>query len=236
MNAEIPRFLPDRLRPPTTGRKRKRGFALLTIVPVMLLALPRWQVGEVLVQGCPKLPEAAVHSLHELVGQPAVGLDLESVRDRIEAWPGVGEVEVELELPGTVHVRAEAAISCGSLRVGRSWHGVAADGTMTGAIDIALPPVLNGFVSEGGRSDGLAVARRLEEASDGQVMEIRRVTPVDYRLRLQPPGNGPEMVVHVQPRATDAEIAWCAAVAGGSVEQRWADLRWDDRIVIGGGS
>jgi hypothetical protein len=236
MNPEVPRFLPDRLRPPATGRKRKRGFALLTIVPVMLLALPRWQVGEVKVQSCPKLPEAAVRSLHELVGQPAVGLDLQSVRDRIEAWPGVGEVEVELELPATVHVRAEAAISCGSVRVGRSWHGVAADGTMTGAIDIALPPVLDGFVGEGDRSDGLAVVGRLEEAIDGQVMEIRRVTPVDYRLRLRPPGDGPEMVVHVQPRATDAEIAWCAAVAGGSVEQRWADLRWDDRIVIGGGS
>jgi len=44
MNADLPRFLPERLRPPTTGRKRRRGFALLTVVPVMLLALPRWQV------------------------------------------------------------------------------------------------------------------------------------------------------------------------------------------------
>lgn len=236
MNAEVPRFLPERLRPPTTGRKRKRGFALLSILPVMLLVLPRWQVGEVLVESCPKLPEAAVQSLHELVGQPTVGLDLQSVRDRIEAWPGVGEVKVELELPGTVHVRAEAAASCGSLRVGRSWHGVAADGTMTGAIDIALPPVLDGFVSEGDRGDGLAVVRRLEEATGGQVMEIRRVTPMDYRLRMQPPGQGPEMAIHVQPRATDAEIAWCAAVAGGAVAHRWADLRWDDRIVIGGES
>jgi hypothetical protein len=236
MNADVPRFLPERLRPPTTGRKRKRGFALLTIVPVMLLALPRWQVGEVLVQACPKLPQSAVRSLSELVGQPAFGLDLQSVRDRIEAWPGVGEVEVELELPGTVHVRAEAATSCGSLRVGRSWHGVAADGTMTGAIDIALPPVLDGFVSVSGRADGLEVVRRLEEATGGQVMEIRRVTPMDYRLRLQPPAGGPEMVVHVQPRATDAEIAWCTAVAGGSVAHRWADLRWQDRIVIGGGA
>jgi hypothetical protein len=201
----------------------------------MLLVLPRWQVGEVLVEDCPGLPESTVHSLHELVGQPAVGLDLQSVRERVEAWPGIGQVEVELELPGTVRVRAEAAASCGSLRVGRSWHGVAADGTMAGAIDIALPPVLEGFVDEGGRSDGLAVVRRLQEATGGRVMKIRRVTPVDYRLRLQPPGAGPEMVVHVQPRATEAEIAWCAALAGGSVAQRWADLRWHDRIVVGGG-
>jgi hypothetical protein len=236
MNADVPSFLPERLRPPTARRKRKRGFALLTFVPVVLLALPRWQVGEVLVDGCPKLPESTVHSLQELVGQPAVGLDLQSVRDRIEAWPGIGEVEVELELPGTVHVRAEAATSCGSLRVGRSWHGVAADGTMAGAIDIALPPVLEGFVGVDDRSDGLAVVRRLEDATGGQVMEIRRVTPLDYRLRFQPAGDRPEMVVHVQPRPTDAEIAWYAAVAGGSVVQRWADLRWDDRLVVGGGS
>ena len=94
MNADVPRFLPERLRPPTTGRKRRRGFALLTVVPIMLLALPRWQVTEVRVEGCPKLPAASVHSLYELVGQPAMGLDLEAVRDRVEIWPGVGEVEV----------------------------------------------------------------------------------------------------------------------------------------------
>jgi hypothetical protein len=236
MNAEVPRFLPERLRPPTTGRKRRRGFALLTVVPVVLLALPRWQVTEVRVEGCPKLPTASVNSLHELVGQPAVGLDLEAVRDHVEIWPGVGEVEVELELPGTVHVRAAAAASRGSLRVGRSWHGVAADGSLTGILDIALPPVLDGFTSDLERRKGLAVASRLEETTGGQVKEIRRVTPSDYRLQLQPSSGGPEIVVHVLPRGTDAEKAWCAAVADGSLARTWADLRWPDRIVIGGGS
>jgi cell division septal protein FtsQ len=236
MNAEIPRFLPERLRPPTAGRKRRRGYALLTVVPVMLLALPRWQVSEVRVEGCPNLPAASVHSLHELVGQPALGLDLEAVRDRIQIWPGVGEVEVELELPGTVHVRAAAAPCLGSLQVGRSWHGVAADGSLTGILDIALPPVLAGFGSDLERSTGLAVARRLEAATGGQVKEIRRVTPFDYRLRLQPSDGGPERVVYVLPQGTDAESAWCAAVAKGSLTQTWADLRMTDRIVLGGGS
>ena len=60
MTAEAPRFLPERLRPPKTGRKRRKGYALLTFVPLILLALPQWQVGEVLVEGCPKLPAAAV--------------------------------------------------------------------------------------------------------------------------------------------------------------------------------
>ena len=236
MNADLPRFLPERLRPPTTGRKRRRGFALLTVVPVMLLAVPRWQVSEVLVEGCPKLPAASVHSLHELVGQPAMGLDLESIRDRVEIWPGVGEVEVELELPGTVHVRAAAAVSRGRLRVGRSWHGVAADGSLTGIVEIALPPVLAGFTGDLERSNGLAVASRLEETTGGQVREIRRVTPSDYRLQLQPSGGGPDIVIHVLPQGSNAEKAWCAAVTDGSLTQTWADLRWTDRIVLGGGS
>jgi len=236
MNADVPRFLPERLRPPTTGRKRRRGFALLTVVPVMLLALPRWQVTEVRVEGCPKLPEASVHSLHELVGQPAMGLDLEAVRDRVEIWPGVGEVEVELELPATVHVRVAASVSRGSLRVGRSWHGVAADGSFTGLVDFALPPVLTGFTGEDERSKGLAVARRLEETTGGQVSGIRRVTASDYRLRLVPPGGGPEIVIHVLPQGTNAEKVWSASVADGSLTQTWADLRWVDRIVLGGGS
>ena len=236
MNAEAPHFLPDRLRPPTTARKRRRGYALLTVVPVMLLALPQWRVGEVLVEGCPKLPAAAVHSLHELVGQPAMGLDLEAVRDQVEIWPGVGEVEVELELPGTVRVSAAAAVSRGSLRVGHSWHGVAADGSLTGVIELALPPVLAGFSGELERSRGLAVASRLETATGGQVQAVRRITPADYRLRLQPPDGGPERIIHVVPQGTDAERAWCAALAEGSLHQTWADLRWADRIVIGGGS
>jgi len=236
MSAEVPRFLPERLRPPKNGRKRRRGYALLTVVPVMLLALPRWQVSEVRVEGCPKLPTASVHSLYELVGQPALGLDLGAVRDRVEIWPGVGEVEVELELPGTVHVRAAAAACRGSLRVGRSWHGVAADGSLTGILDIALPPILDGFTSDLERSKGLAVASRLEETTGGQVKEIRRVTPSDYRLQLQPSGGGPDIVIHVLPQGTDAEKAWCAAVADNSLTQTWADLRWTDRIVLGGGS
>lgn len=236
MTAGNHRFLPDRLRPPTNGRKKRRGFALLTVVPVMLLALPQWRVGEVLVEGCPKLPVSAVRSLHEMVGQPALGLDLQTVRDRVEVWPGVGEVEVELELPGTVRVRAGAAVSRGSLKVGRSWHGVAADGSLVGAVDLALPPVLEGFVGDDDRRDGLAVVSRLEDATGGRVLEIRRITPLDFRLQLQAPGQGQEMVVHVLPTGTEAENAWSSAVAAGSMAQPWADLRWTDRIVIGGGS
>lgn len=233
MMAEVPGFLPDRLRPPTPRRRKRRGYALLTVVPVMLLALPRWQVAEVLVEGCPKLPPPAIESLYEMVGQPTLGLDLQEVRDRVEVWPGVGEVEVELELPGTVRVRARAAVSRGSVRVGRSWHGVAADGSLAGVVDVGLPPVFEGFIGDGDRTEGLAVVSRIEAATGGRVVRIRRVTPLDYQLRFQPPGEGPEMILHVDPRGTGAESAWCAAVAAGSVGHPWADLRWTDRIVIG---
>ncbi|MEJ2583306.1 MAG: hypothetical protein P8127_17015, partial [Acidobacteriota bacterium] len=62
MNPEVPRFLPERLRPQANVRKRRRGYALLTLVPVILLAFPRWQIAEVVVEKCPVLPDAAVDS------------------------------------------------------------------------------------------------------------------------------------------------------------------------------
>lgn len=235
MTGDTQRFLPESLRPPVAGRKSRRGFALLTVVPVILLAFPQWQVQHVQVDGCPKLPATAVNSLHELVGQPAFGLDVKAVRDAVEVWPGVGEVSVELELPGTVHVQAESTPIHGSVRVGRSWHGVGPDGRLAGLVEIAAPPILKGFDGETERSRGLAATRRLDEASGGRVMEIRRVTPADYRVQLTADGRDGMLVIHVNPQGSVAESAWCSAVAQGSPMQPWADLRWPDRMVIGGG-
>ena len=235
MSGDTHQFLPESLRPPVAGRRSRRGFALLTVVPVILLAFPQWQVQVVRVDGCPKLPATAVNSLHELVGQPAFGLDVQAIRDAVEVWPGVGEVAVELELPGTVRVRAESTPIFGSVRVGRSWHGVGADGRLAGLVEIASPPILKGFDGEVERSRGLAAARRLDEASGGQVMEILRVTPADYRVQLAADGRKGLLAIHVNPQGSAAEGAWCAAIAQGSPMQPWADLRWPDRMVIGGG-
>ena len=44
-----------------------------------------------------------------------------------------------------------------------------------------------------------------------------------------------DQAMDVATEATGAERAWCAALAEGSLHQTWADLRWADRIVIGGG-
>jgi hypothetical protein len=233
MSVDAPRFLPDRLRPPVAGRRSRRGFVLLTMVPVMLLFLPRWRVENVRVDDCPRLPAVAVDSLRELVGQPAFGLDLEAVRDRVDVWPGVGEVEVELELPATIVVRAGAAHPRGCVRVGRNWHGIDADGRYVGVVEVPVPPLLEGFVSERDRGRGLSSARRLEGATGGRVVGIRRITPADYRLLLVPVGSHEGIVVHVHPQGTKSEAAWCAALVAGSVPQTWADLRRPDRMVLG---
>jgi len=235
MTGDGPRFLPERLRPRVPRRRSRRRLVLLTVLPVMLLAIPQWRIQEVKVDGGPELPRAARRSLHELVGQPAFGLDLAEIRDRVEVWPGVGEVSIELQLPGTVAVRAEAASVHGSVRVGRGWHGVDSDGGLTGAIDEPQLPVLEGF---GGRpvdrKRGLDAARRIAEATLGEVMEISRITPADYRALLVPQTGGAELVVHVRPDGTAAERTWCAAFAEGLLAERWVDLRWSDRMVLGG--
>ena len=233
----VPRLVarvPDRLRPPTTARRSRRGVVLLTVVPVVLLAFPRWQVEDVRVDGCPKVPPSTVSSLYELVGQPALGLDVQAIRDAVGVWPGVGEVAVELELPGTVRVRAESTPISGSVRIGRSWHGIGDDGGFAGVVDVAYRPVLEGFDGEEERSRGLAAARRLEQASGARVLEISRVTPADYRVRLVPEGLEAAKVIHVHPGGSVAESSWCAAMAGGAAMPAWADLRWPDRMVIGG--
>lgn len=235
MTTETHRFLPERLRPPVSGRRSRRGYALLTVVPVMLLALPQWRVAEVKVDGCPKLPASAVDSMYQLVGQPAFAVDLEEIKERVEIWPGVGGVRVEFELPGTIMIRAEAAETCGSVRVGRSWHGVNVDGELTGVVAAAVPPLLEGFAGDVDRGQGLAAALRLEEAAGGRVQSVFRVTPTDFRVLFVPPDRREAAVVFVRAQATVAEKAWCAAVASGSETHPWVDLRYSDRMVVGGG-
>ena len=233
MSVDTPRFLPERLRPPVAGRRSRRGFVLLTMVPVMLLFLPRWRIEDVRVDDCPPLPAGAFDSLRALVGQPAFGLDLQAVRDRFDVWPGVGEVEVEFELPATIVVRAGTVQPRGCVRVGRNWHGVDADGRFVGMVEAPVLPVLEGFMDEKDRGRGLSSARRIESATDGRVVGIRRITPADYRLLLVPIGSHEGIVIHVYPQGTMSEAAWCAALAAGSVPQTWADLRRPDRMVLG---
>jgi hypothetical protein len=235
VSAENPRFLPEYLRPQTPGRRSRRGLVLLSVVPFMLLAVPMWRVETVQIDACPKLPQSAVASLQELVGQPALGLDVGAIKERIQIWPGVGEVGVDFVLPGTVVVRAETAPTLGSVRVGTSWHGVGADGSLTGRLQRAADPVLEGFAAASDRRFGLAAALRIEKAARIRVATVRRITPGDYRVQLAAVDGQAAVVLHIRPRGSAAEQAWCAQYASGNIAQKWADLRWSDRIVIGGG-
>ncbi|MFV2071701.1 MAG: cell division protein FtsQ/DivIB [Thermoanaerobaculales bacterium] len=240
MIGDAPRFLPDRLRPRRPHRAPRRRLVLMTVIPALVLVLPMWRVGEVRVEGCPKLPAVAVRSLNELVGQPALALDLEGIRDSVELWPVVGDVDVRFQLPGTLLVRVAAAEVLGSVRVGRGWHGVCVDGGLAGALTGPRSPVLEGF--DGGAADrrqGLDVALRLAAACRRRVIEVERVTPTDLRVLLAAEDGGRTLTVHVRPEGTDAEGVWCSALAGGTVDGVWADLRWSDRMVLsgpGGGS
>ena len=235
MTGDAPLFLPDRLRPKTPGRRSHRGLVLLSVVPFMLIAVPLWRVEQVRVDGCPKLPPSAVASLQELVGQPAIGLDVGAIKERVQMWPGVGEVRVDFVLPGTLLVRAETAPTLGSVRVGRSWHGVGADGGLTGRLQILVEPVLEGFAAEGDRQRGLDAARRIHDAAGVPVAKVQRITPSDYLVEFIAAEGEAAVVVHVCPQGSAAERSWCAAFARGTIAQPWADLRWTDRIVIGGG-
>ena len=235
MTGDAPLFLPDRLRPKTPGRRSHRGLVLLSVVPFMLIAVPLWRVEHVRVDGCPKLPSSAVASLQELVGQPAIGLDVGAIKERVQMWPGVGEVRVDFVLPGTLLVRAETAPTLGSVRVGRSWHGVGADGGLTGRLQILVEPVLEGFAAEGDRQRGLEAARRIHDAAGVPVAKVQRITPSDYLVEFIAAEGEAAVVVHVCPQGSAAERSWCAAFARGTIAQPWADLRWTDRIVIGGG-
>ena len=234
MNAVAPTFLPDRLRPAVPRRRSRRGVVVLSVVPAVLLALPMWRVDDVQVDGYPDFPAATVQSLEEMAGQPALALDLEGIRDDVEVWPGVGSVSVELELPGTLRVRAAAAEMRGSVRIGRSWHGVGDNGELVGVAETVVPPVLLAFGEGTDRARGLAAVRRIEAASGARVLEVRRITPADYRLVLTTGEDDLDVVAHVRPEGSGAEIAWCAAFAKGSVPRVWTDLRAPDRMVIGG--
>ena len=78
----------------------------------------------------------------------------------------------------------------------------------------------------------------------GQGLHLLAPCPQRWYLALdKPPGISTTGLLSVGgqdidaclPQGTDAENAWCAAVAKGSLNQTWADLRLTDRIVLGGG-
>jgi glyoxylase-like metal-dependent hydrolase (beta-lactamase superfamily II) len=80
----------------------------------------------------------------------------------------------------------------------------------------------------------LAVAERCAGATGGRVETVREITPSDFELRLWPAGAELPVVLHLRPEPTTGERYWLERIARGEAQSPWADLRWDDRVVLGG--
>ncbi len=230
-----PTFLPDRLRPRPVRRRRRRVAAPVALV-AGLAVLPLWRIDSVEVRPCRGVPNQVVEALGDLEGEPVWAVDLDDVRRRLEVWPAVAGVEVRLELPDRLLVRMRPHRIAGSARVGRGWHGVTLDGGWAGPLPGPVAPIVEG------RADGvddrrraLTVARRLETATGRAVLEARAITPSDLEVHLAATAHDPlGLVARVAPRETAAERWWSGLVASGQTPSRWVDLRWDDRLVVGG--
>lgn len=231
----LPPPFPRGLRsaPRRTGSRRWPWLALAPAVVPLLLLL---RVGGVVVEPCRGLPAGEVASLRALVGTPVVMLDLDEIRSRVQNWPGVAAVEVQLRAPARLAVTAHAASEAGSLRVGNGWHAVGTDGRPGRPLDGPWAPVLERFPpSEGPLRGALAVAGRLAAASGQRVLRVRRVMPGDLEVVLGDGRSGGEVVVHVAPAATDSERAWCAlARSQDGLPAGRVDLTAPGRMVVGG--
>ena len=228
-------FLPERLRPRTPRRRTRRSALLFALLPATLALTPWWRVQAVDLSGCRGLPSEVTRQLQALVGRPALTVSPQWVRAQLEVWPEVSEVEVRLELPGTLRVTARPTDAAGSVPVGHRWHAVTGSGELAGAVDRPIEPVLEGVRRRSNELRvALAVAGRIAVSTGARVETVREITPSDFEIRLWPDGHDRPLVLHVGPEASAGERYWCTRIAHGDVSSPWADLRWDDRVVLGG--
>jgi hypothetical protein len=202
------------------------------VVVAALFVLPMWTVGSVEIRGREVVPETVTTSLESLVGHLVPLLDLGWLHDVAATWPSASDVQVHLELPGTVVVEIYPEVARGSVAVGGGWHAVAADGRLAGAIPRPGAPELVGFRRPSDRRMAFSVARRLAEASGGEVVLVEHVTPEDYRVEMRFEEPERMSAVHVTPVGTVAERTWCDLVKREGTAIEWADLRWPHRLVV----
>lgn len=234
-------FLPESLRPKPKAAPRSRiGGWIRLAISVVALAVTTWlvlswRIDAVEVTTCAGLPEGIAADLRGLRGQWVPAVDLGWVRRHAERWPGVAAVDVELRLPGTLVVHAVEEEVCASFRVGMGWRALSCDGQPGRRLEQPHLPVLTGFAVDAVQMRcGLAVGRRIAGGSLVDVLGVRQVTPVDLEVRLAPLQNGGEpVVVRVIPSGSRSEAWWLEEREHGAAP-RWADLRFDDRVVVGG--
>lgn len=230
-----PAFLPERLRPNAQRRRSRRSLVLVALLPATLALTPWWRVQAIDLGGCAELPPEVTASLQQLVGRPALTVSPQRVRRQLEQWPEVATVEVRLELPGTLRVAATRKEAHGSIAAGKGWHAVTSDGELAGVLDQRIEPVLDGVRCRPAElRRAIAVAERCAGATGGRVEAVREITPSDFELKLWPAGDEPPVVLHLRPEPTAGERYWLERIARGEARAPWADLRWDDRVVLGG--
>ena len=230
-------FLPDRLRPATPRRRKRRlPWLLLVVLTAIPAATPWWRVQAVEVTGYRDFPMTVHASLNALVGRCPLTVDPQWVRRQVEVWPEVATVDVRLELPSTLRIHTTPAVTHGSVPSGRRWRAVTENGGLAGPLDQPRHPVLVGFSSDKTELGiALGVARRVAVATGAVVEEVRIVTPADFEVRLRSrPGLRP-VTVRVQPTQTHGERFWCERYSNGEWDREWADLRWEDRVIVGAG-
>jgi len=230
-------FLPDRLRPATPRRRKRRPpWLLLAVLAAIPAATPWWRVQAVEVTGYRDFPVTVHASLNALVGRCPLTVDPQWVRRQVEVWPEVATVDVRLELPSTLRIHATPAVSHGSVPSGRRWRAVTEDGGLAGPLDQPWYPVLVGFSCDKAElGPALGIARRLAVATGAVVEEVRVVTPTDFEVHLRSRSDRQPVTVRVQPTQTKGERFWCERFSNGEWDQAWADLRWEDRVIVGGG-
>ena len=175
---------------------------------------------------------AALGSRH---GAPILGLDLESVKDRLEAIPSVRAAAVERHLPGSVHIvlaeRQPVAIwqnNGGHVLVDRGGHQI--PGSIAGYENLPL------VVGDGAgyRADELLTMLAAEPALANRVKAAIRVGNRRWNLMLDDAKDGME----VRLPEDNAEAAWARLAElernrGLTNRQvNMVDLRIPDRMVV----
>ena len=238
MTLAAPPPFPDRLRRRPRRRRSRHWLGGLALLPALVLVLPMWRVHRVSVTGGSALPPATRTSLEAVVGTWAPMVDLHWVRRQVTSWPAVAGADVRLVLPGTLDITVRSAVPVASVAVGSGWHGVTADGRLSGPVERPVAPLL---VSVPHRAPELRqaihVARRVATAASLSVARVRQVMPDDLEVQVHTPcPSRPTATVRVGVHRTAAEREWARRMVDCTAVVPWADARNPQRLVIGGSS
>lgn len=214
----------------------QRGAQSAVDAVLQLTAQAGFRVEEITVAGRGRTPtDQIAAALGTRRGAPILGLDLETVKDRLEAIPSVRAAAVERRLPGLIHIaiaeRQPVAIwqNNGShVLVDRDGHQI--PGTISGYEGLPL------VVGDGAavRADELLTMLAAEPSLAARVKAAIRVGNRRWNLMLDDAQNGLE--VRLPEEGADAALARLAelertrSLSGRQVGM--VDLRVPDRMVV----